>query len=552
VMLVLLIIFLITIPVVTQTIAMSLPKETNIARQTKPENIEVSVNKDGDNYRWTYAIVLPTDIVVPEASADAGPGTPFSAGAAGQGVPAAAAAVARAAPAPEILAGLAALAEIGKRIAAGGAAPPGDAAAGDFPDLDPMMALGSSTPLFATLGHWQRLDLPAAPAPLAAELRREWPGDEPALGAALRELGALFEDGGRLLAAAPALPPRGLFARMALRRAVARAAGPGRGRLEDARPFEATGGHPLPEALLALQPFLSHLDGPPVPLALARVLGGAMRGLHVADGGEQALRELFRRHGSPSTADHDEAAALHGVVEAVELGAGGIKGLRLAGSSDLHAARVVLLATGAAGFARLLPKGASGRVIAALNRLRPARRVLAVNFVVRAGTLPPPLGPAALLMLGGAPVLLQSLPAVRHPSDEGDPGEREHVLCAAAAVPAEPWTRDAVLAAAGRIRAAVAEAIPFFERHVLHESIPALVGAGDGEPFADAADPLYAPLDGAPLGVTGLPIHGPLKNLFLAGRDVLPGLGLEGEIYAGIEAAAHAAAALGYKERPGR
>ena len=48
VMLVLLIIFLITIPVVTQSIAMSLPKETNIARQTKPENIEISVSKDGD------------------------------------------------------------------------------------------------------------------------------------------------------------------------------------------------------------------------------------------------------------------------------------------------------------------------------------------------------------------------------------------------------------------------------------------------------------------------------------------------------------------------
>ena len=48
VMLVLLIIFLITIPVVTQSIAMSLPKEINIARQTKPENIEISVNRDGD------------------------------------------------------------------------------------------------------------------------------------------------------------------------------------------------------------------------------------------------------------------------------------------------------------------------------------------------------------------------------------------------------------------------------------------------------------------------------------------------------------------------
>ena len=57
VMLVLLIIFLITIPVVTQTIAMSLPKESNTARHTKPENIEISVTKDGDVF-WN-ATLLP-------------------------------------------------------------------------------------------------------------------------------------------------------------------------------------------------------------------------------------------------------------------------------------------------------------------------------------------------------------------------------------------------------------------------------------------------------------------------------------------------------------
>ena len=56
VMLVLLIIFLITIPVVTQTVPMTLPKETNIARQTKPENIEIAVNKDGDVF-WNLQLV---------------------------------------------------------------------------------------------------------------------------------------------------------------------------------------------------------------------------------------------------------------------------------------------------------------------------------------------------------------------------------------------------------------------------------------------------------------------------------------------------------------
>jgi biopolymer transport protein ExbD len=53
VMLVLLIIFLITIPVVTQTIKLELPKERNIPLQTKPENIVLAVNRDGEMYWGT-------------------------------------------------------------------------------------------------------------------------------------------------------------------------------------------------------------------------------------------------------------------------------------------------------------------------------------------------------------------------------------------------------------------------------------------------------------------------------------------------------------------
>ena len=53
VMLVLLIIFLITIPVVTQTIKLDLPKERNLPTQTKPENIVLAVNRDGEIYWGT-------------------------------------------------------------------------------------------------------------------------------------------------------------------------------------------------------------------------------------------------------------------------------------------------------------------------------------------------------------------------------------------------------------------------------------------------------------------------------------------------------------------
>jgi biopolymer transport protein ExbD len=50
VMLVLLIIFLITIPVITKTVPVTLPKAVNIPTQTKPENITIAVDKEGNIY----------------------------------------------------------------------------------------------------------------------------------------------------------------------------------------------------------------------------------------------------------------------------------------------------------------------------------------------------------------------------------------------------------------------------------------------------------------------------------------------------------------------
>ena len=50
VMLVLLIIFLITIPVVTTSIPVTLPKERNEIRETKPENIVISVDANARIY----------------------------------------------------------------------------------------------------------------------------------------------------------------------------------------------------------------------------------------------------------------------------------------------------------------------------------------------------------------------------------------------------------------------------------------------------------------------------------------------------------------------
>jgi biopolymer transport protein ExbD len=56
VMLVLLIIFLITIPVITKTVPVELPKASNIATQTKPENITIAIDRQGNIY-WNDSAV---------------------------------------------------------------------------------------------------------------------------------------------------------------------------------------------------------------------------------------------------------------------------------------------------------------------------------------------------------------------------------------------------------------------------------------------------------------------------------------------------------------
>jgi biopolymer transport protein ExbD len=63
VMLVLLIIFLITIPVVTHTVPVKLPAEINEPYKTKPENINLAVNKDGDIF-WNEQFVPSTDALL--------------------------------------------------------------------------------------------------------------------------------------------------------------------------------------------------------------------------------------------------------------------------------------------------------------------------------------------------------------------------------------------------------------------------------------------------------------------------------------------------------
>ncbi|MBI1339125.1 biopolymer transporter ExbD [bacterium] len=61
VMLVMLIIFLITVPVVVGTVEVELPVERNVVTVTKPENVNIAVDANGNVY-WNQALVTKEDL----------------------------------------------------------------------------------------------------------------------------------------------------------------------------------------------------------------------------------------------------------------------------------------------------------------------------------------------------------------------------------------------------------------------------------------------------------------------------------------------------------
>ncbi len=65
VMLVLLIIFIITIPVIIQQVPVQLPKATNVPTTTRPENITIAVDKDGNVY-WNGRMMANQEALLTE------------------------------------------------------------------------------------------------------------------------------------------------------------------------------------------------------------------------------------------------------------------------------------------------------------------------------------------------------------------------------------------------------------------------------------------------------------------------------------------------------
>jgi hypothetical protein len=428
---------------------------------------------------------------------------------------------------------------------------------------DTLRALEPCSPDLQILLPHHRVDLAHDPPHRLAEIQREWPNDVKRLEGALKDVQRYFDAAAPFLKALPPLPAIGFGERRSVSKAIkfaASAPGAPAESVEEADAFKGLEDHPLVSALRTAARFLSYLDGDLAPIGMMRLLGGILRGSYRLTGGYQGLREAIRRKIAESrgeTMGGDDTVA---IAQRLEVDGGRVAAVRLQNSPNAWVARVFIAATDAPAFRRLLPPTeAEGKLGQLLARVKPRRQLFALNLVVKTAALPPALGDSVLALRDASgpdaidnAILLQVLPARR---DRGKGATEivsdERVVCAAGFVPADARDEgDGHLSALGaQIREAVADAIPFFERHLLRESLPSLVAPPERRGSRLLPHPLYAVDLEQTLGLTGLPRRAHYKNLVFAGREVVPGLGLEGEFHAGLQAALEAQELLGKKEQ---
>ncbi len=274
-------------------------------------------------------------------------------------------------------------------------------------------------------------------------------------------------------------------------------------------------------------------------LASTRPFSMLLQGVHSWPGGRDGLRELVLNRLSELGGDvlaHDAST----VVEEIVFDGNRIVGIKLVKSDTLYKTGCVIGASDAAALRRLVPDKKKHRDLAELLDGPAAKRVLfSVNWVVPEGALPRGMGEMVLVKPRDAtlaPMLVQIAPSRRAPGEAAAPDD-ERTICAGLFVDANlrEQGEEQLQDLADRVNGELDLLMPFTRQKARLVSAPYLHASGvRGSRLMP--HPLLKLDDPGLLGVTGLPVKAPVKHLFLASREVLPGLGLEGEVIAALRA----------------
>ncbi|CAM3675358.1 desaturase [Corallococcus sp. ZKHCc1 1396] len=397
-------------------------------------------------------------------------------------------------------------------------------------------ALRPHTPELQLVLPRNRVDLTTDAARRRAELTREFGEAGEGIQGALSGSAAQHEATDAFFKTGPQLPPDGFFEGWKLK-----------GLIKEHPGLEATprlaSEDPALSLVRGLLPFVVHLEKPSAPLALTRALSQVLAAPSTYPGGMDALRDVFTRRLAELGGDvlgRDNPAGF--IVEELAFDGSKFAGVKLVRSETLYRASCLVTATDSGALRRLVTDKKHHRgLLEHLDQSNTRSLLFTVNWVVPESALPRGLGELVLVdtqdpELG--PLLVQQHPARTSSAGSGKDVEGVRVVCAGAFVPASARElgEEHLQALATKIDEHLDRLMPFTKQHRALRSAPYL-DAGGVRGSRLMPHPLYSFEAEAFLGVTGLKQRTPAKNVILAGREVLPGLGLEGELLAGMRAA---------------
>lgn len=378
----------------------------------------------------------------------------------------------------------------------------------------------------------KRLDLHRDDSKRLGELQREFGAEGHLVLDALKALAAYRENSDGFFRKPPPLPTDGFFEAMSLKSALKR-----HPHIEAPLPQSS---HPVFQLICQMLPFVSNLDSAGQPLALGRPLSQVLSQSTRYPGGREGLRDLFVKRLSELGGQvlSRESAAEGFIAEQILFDGDKVSGVKILNSDAEYGASALIFATDSGALRRLIEdKKRNRKLVEQLDLSSHKRYLFTVNWVLRPELLPRGMGELLLVETedGSAPLLIQVQPAHRVGKPEED---TLRVVCAGTFVSAatrelgEPFLQQTAEAIAQKLDGL----LPFAKEKLVLSSSPYLDASGvRGSRLSP--HPLFSVQTEAPLGVEGLTQKTAIKNLILANREVLPGLGLEGEFLAALQAA---------------
>ncbi len=208
-------------------------------------------------------------------------------------------------------------------------------------------------------------------------------------------------------------------------------------------------------------------------------------------------------------------------------------------------------------FEELLPQGkAQAKLAAERSILRPVGSLMVLNILAKREVVPNGMAESVFLLNGrqqqrgnepaDPPLFLRRYPAQRIDAQGSRKvDDDQHVVFSVACpVRTSEITRSPARMQALRAQMAsrVARLVPFLNEYIVDQSIASDTSAWDADTDMTrtidpwALHPIYEPSERPVLGIAVKREKGYFKNLVRCGRDVIPGLGLEGEYVAALAA----------------